>query len=352
MEDMIKGNHAFAEAAIRAGARFYAGYPITPSTEIMEYLSTRMDEVGGVFIQAESEGASMNILTGASASGVRCFTASSSVGMTLKQEGISHLADSDLPFLAINVVRYGNGLGTLNTGQSDYHRDTRGGGSGDYKCIVLAPYSIPEAVELIGLGFDLSDKYRVGAILHTEAALGQMMEPCGMPELKTVERREGCIDGTYSHKRISPLTRNRIEEAIEMKERYEKIKENEQRWEAKYLEDAEYVLVAYGLAGRSTMGTVEQLRSEGHKVGFIRPITLWPFPEKGFSNVNPDVKGYISVEENATGQMIDDIALTLKRSKNDSKPVYGLTYAYGVPAMKKIKRDFIKIVNGEIKEVY
>jgi 2-oxoglutarate ferredoxin oxidoreductase subunit alpha len=352
MEDMIKGNHAFAEAAIRAGARFYAGYPITPSTEIVEYLSTRMAEVGGTFIQAESEGASINILTGASASGVRCFTASSSVGMTLKQEGISHLADSNLPFLAINVVRYGNGLGTLNTGQSDYHRDTRGGGSGDYRCFVLSPYSIPEAVELIGRAFDLGDKYGMGAILHTEAALGQMMEPCGMPELKTVERRFGCIDGTYSHERISPLTRNRLEEAVEMKERYAKIRENEQLWKSDYLEDADYVFVAYGLAGRSTMGAVEQLRAEGHKVGFIRPITLWPFPEKAFTNVNPKVKGYITVEENATGQMVDDVALTLKRLKEDSKPVYALTYAYGVPAMKKIKADFVKISNGEMKEVY
>lgn len=352
MEDMIKGNHAFAEAAIRAGARFYAGYPITPSTEIVEYLSTRMAEVGGIFIQAESEGASMNILTGASASGVRCFTASSSVGMTLKQEGISHMADSNLPFLAINVVRYGNGLGTLNTGQSDYHRDTRGGGSGDYRCFVLAPYSISEAVELIGLGFDLGDKYSMGTILHTEAALGQMMEPCGMPELKTVEKRVGCIDGTYSHKRISPLTRNRLEEAVELKERYEKIRENEQLWKSDYLQDADYVFVAYGLAGRSTMGAVEQLRAEGYKVGFIRPITLWPFPEKAFAGVNPKVKGYISVEENATGQMVDDIALTLKRLREDSKPVYALTYAYGVPAMNKIKADFVKISNGEIKEVY
>ncbi|MBN2898519.1 MAG: 3-methyl-2-oxobutanoate dehydrogenase subunit beta [Clostridia bacterium] len=352
MSDMVKGNHAFAEAAVRAGARFYAGYPITPSTEIMEYLSTRMEEVGGVFIQAENEGASMNILTGASASGVRCFTASSSVGMTLKQEAISHMADSDLPFLAFNVVRYGNGLGTLDTGQSDYHRDTRGGGSGDYRCIVLAPYSIPEAVELISVGFDLSDQYLVGTIIHTEAALGQMMEPCDMPEMKTVERRFGAIDGTYSHKRISPLTRNRLEEAVEMKERYERIKANEQRWESEYVEDADYVLVAYGLAGRSVIGAVKQLREEGHKVGYIRPITLWPYPEKAFEAVNPEVKGYISVEENATGQMVDDIALTLKKTSQASKDVFALTYAYGVPAMKKIKADFIRITKGEIKEVY
>lgn len=352
MREMVKGNHVFAEAALRAGARFYAGYPITPSTEIMEYLSTRMDEVGGVFIQAESEGSSMNILTGASASGMRCFTASSSVGMTLKQEGISHMADSDLPFLAINVVRYGNGLGTLDTGQSDYFRDTRGGGSGDYRNIVLAPYSLPEAVELIALGFDLADKYRVGAILHTEAALGQMMEPCDMPELRTVDRRADAYDGTNSHERVSPLTRNRRAEAVEMKERYETIKENEQLWKSSYVEDAEYVFVAYGLAGRSTTGVVEQLRADGHKVGLIRPITLWPFPEKAFEEVNSSVKGYIAVEENATGQMIDDIALTLKRKKEGSTPVYGLTYAYGVPTMKTIKADYIKVANGDMKEVY
>lgn len=352
MADMIKGNHAFAEAAIRAGATFYAGYPITPSTEIMEYLSTRMEEVGGVFIQAENEGASMNILTGASAAGVRCFTASSSVGMTLKQEGISHMADSELPFLAINVVRYGTGLGTLNTGQSDYHRDTRGGGSGDYRTFVLAPYSLQEAVELIGLGFDLSDKYKMGTILHTEASMGQMMEPCTFPEMKTVERRHGCIDGTYSHERIAPLYRNRLAEAVEMKEKYARIKETEQRWEEKYLDDAEYVLVAYGLAGRSVVGTVEQLREAGYKVGYIRPITLWPFPEKAFDNVNPDVKGYISVEENAVGQMVDDIALTLKKSEQCDKPAYCLTYAYGIPSMKRIRTDFIKIINGEMKEVY
>ncbi len=352
MEDMIKGNHAFAEAAIRAGARFYAGYPITPSTEIMEYLSTRMEEVGGVFIQGESEGASMNMIFGAAASGVRCLTASSSVGMTLKQEAISHCADNDLPFVAINVVRFGDGLGTLLTGQSDYLRDTRGGGSGDYRNFVLSPYSLPEAVELIGLAFDLGDKYGMGVILHTEAALGQMMEPCGFPEMKTVERRFGAIDGTFSHERVSPLFRDRRSEGIHNKAKYLDIKENEQLWESKFVEDAEYVFVAYGMAGRSVIGTVLQLREEGYKVGYIRPISLWPYPDKAFDNVNPEVKGYISIEENSTGQMVDDIALALKKTKQCSKPVYCMTYGYGIPTMKTIKEDFIKIKNGEIKEVY
>lgn len=352
MEDMIKGNHAFAEAAIRAGARFYAGYPITPSTEIMEYLSTRMDEVGGVFIQAESEGASMNMIVGASASGCRCFTASSSVGMALKQEAICHLADNNLPFLAINVVRYGDGLGSLITGQSDYHRDTRGGGAGDYRNFVLAPYSLPEAVELIDLAFDLGDKYRMGVILHTEAALGQMMEPCGFPEMKEVKKRFDAVDGTYSHERISPLFRDRKAEGVEIKAKYLDIMENEQLWDSEFVEDAEYVFVAYGMAGRSVIGAVMQLREEGYKVGYIRPISLWPYPEKAFKDVNPEVKGYISIEENATGQMVDDIALTLKKTEQSNKPVYCMTYGYGIPTMKMIKEDFIKIVNGEIKEVY
>lgn len=353
MGDMIKGNHAFAEAAIRAGARLYAGYPITPSTEIMEYLSTRMAEVGGVFIQAESEVASINMVLGGSACGVRSFTASSSVGISLKQEGISHAADMDYPLLVINVVRYGTGLGALNTGQSDYHRETRGGGSGDYRCIVLSPYSIQEAVELIGLAFDLAEKYKMVAVLLTEGALGQMMEPCDMPDFKEVKRMPGCLDGKSTKKeRISPLHRDRLKEAAEIRKRYEMVKENEQRWQDGYLEDAEYVIVAFGLPGRSSIGAVEQLRAEGYKVGFIRPISLWPFPEKALEKVNPDVKGYISIEANATGQMVDDIALTLKKAKKSEIPVYCLPYAYGIPTMMKIKSDFIKIKAGEIKEVY
>jgi 2-oxoglutarate ferredoxin oxidoreductase subunit alpha len=294
----------------------------------------------------------MNILTGATLAGVRSFTASSSVGMTLKQEAISHLADCDLPFLAINVVRYGTGLGNLETGQSDYHRDTRGGGSGDYRNFVLAPYSLPEAAELIELGFELSEKYNIGTILHTEAALGQMMEPCALPEMKEAVRRPG-LDGTYTNKRVLSLFRDHRAEAVERKARYETIKENEQIWKAEYTEDADYVFVAYGLAGRSVIGAVNQLREEGHKVGYIRPITLWPYPEKAFKYVNSDVTAYISIEENAAGQMVDDIALSLKKTKKQTdKPVYCMTYAFGVPTMKKIKADFIRVANGEAKEVY
>jgi len=352
MGDMVKGNNAMAEAAVRAGARLFAGYPITPSTEIMEYLSTRMEEVGGTFIQAESEIAGINMVIGGAACGVRSFTASSGPGISLKQEGISCASGEELALVVINVVRYGIGLGTLVTGQSDYLRETRGGGNGDYRCIVLCPSSVQESVDLVTLAFDLAEKYKMVSVIMTEGALGQMMEPCDFPEFQEVKRQPWGFDGKYTNKRVSPIDRNAIEDAAALVKKYAAIKENEQRWEEAYLEDADYVFVSFGLPGRSTMGAVEQLRALGHKVGFIRPITAWPFPEKAFENVNPNVKGFITVETNSTGQMVDDVALTVKRLKKANMPVYCLPYIYGIPEMKKIKLDFLKIQAGEIKEVY
>ena len=349
---MIKGNHAIAEAAVRAGARLYAGYPITPSTEIMEYLSTRMDEVGGTFIQAESELAGINMVIGGAACGVRSFTASSGPGISLKQEGISQLYDEELAAVVINVVRYGNGIGTLLTAQCDYLRETRGGGNGDYRTIVLCPESIQEAVDLVGLAFDLADKYRIVSTLMTEGALGQMMEPCIFPEFKETKRAPWGFDGKYSYKKVGIFDRDSMKESVSLNEKHNAIKENEQRWEDGNLEDADYVFVSYGLPGRSTKGAVKQLQQEGYKVGFIRPITAWPFPENAFKKVNPNVKGFITVESNATGQMVDDVALTVKREMSGDIPVYCLPYVYGIPATKTIKNDFVKIASGEIKEVY
>lgn len=353
MAEMMKGNEAIAEAAIRAGAKLYAGYPITPSTEIMEYLSTRMDEVGGTFIQAESEVAAINMVMGGAACGVRSFTASSGPGISLKQEGISCISDEELACVVVNVVRYGNGLGTLLTAQCDYLRETRGGGNGDYRCIVLCPESVQEAADLTALAFDLAEKYRIVSTLMTEGALGQMIEPCELPEtIKDVPRHPWALTGQYTYKKIGIFDRNSMQEAVALKEKHAAIKANEQRWEDNYLEDADYVFVSYGLPGRSTKGAIEQLRAEGHKVGFIRPITAWPFPEKGFEKVNPNVKGFITVESNATGQLVDDVALTAKKLNKSNVPVYCLPYVYGIPAMKSIKEDFMKIAAGEIKEVY
>jgi 2-oxoglutarate/2-oxoacid ferredoxin oxidoreductase subunit alpha len=352
MADIIKGNEAIAEAAVRAGARLYAGYPITPSTEIMEYLSTRMDEVGGTFIQAESELAGIHMVIGGSACGVRSFTASSGPGISLKQEGITCLYDEELPAVVINVVRYGNGIGTLLTAQCDYLRETRGGGNGDYRCIVLCPSSIQEAVDLTTLAFDLAEKYRIVSVLMTEGALGQMMEPCELPEFQEVKRTPWGFDGKYTYKKVGIFDRNSMKEAELINQKHNAIKENEQRWENVSVEDADYILVSYGLPGRSTMGAVEQLRAEGYKVGLIRPITAWPFPEKAFKEVNPNVKGFITVESNATGQLVDDVALTAKKTFDSNIPVYCLPYVYGVPAIKSIKADFLKINAGEVKEVY
>jgi len=352
MGDMIKGNEAIAEAAIRAGARFYAGYPITPSTEIMEYLSYRMEEVGGTFIQAESEIAGINMVIGATSCGVRALTASSGPGISLKQEGMTTLSDEQLPAVVINMVRYGNGIGTLLTAQCDYLRETRGGGNGDYRCIVLCPSSIQEAVDLISLAFELAEKYRMVSVLMSEGALGQMMEPCDLPEMQEVKRYSWGFDGKYTNKQIGIFDRDSMKESVHLNGKYNKVKENEQRWESNYIDDADYVFVSYGLPGRSTIGAVEQLRSEGHKVGFIRPITAWPFPVKAFEQVNPIVKGFITIESNATGQMVDDVALAVKKLFKTNIPVYCNPHVFGIPAMKTIKEDYRKVVAGEMKEVY
>lgn len=349
----MQGNEAIAEAAVRAGARMFAGYPITPTTEILEYLSWRMPEVGGTFVQAESEIASIHMTLGAATCGVRAITASSGPGLSLKQEGISVLADEGHPALIVNSVRYGNGIGTLVSAQCDYLRETRGGGNGDYRVLVLAPSSVQEAVDLVTLGFDLAEKYRMVCMLMTEAALSHMMENVTLPEMQEPHRYAWGMDGHYTHPRVGIFDRNSVQEAKDfMVDRYAEVKANEQRWEEGYLEDAEYVFVAYGLPGRSMMGAVEQLRARGEKVGFIRPITLWPFPEKAFEGLPKDLKGIITVEANATGQLIDDCALTLKKQRRENVGVYTNPHIWGVPAQDTIIEDYEAVKNGSLKEVY
>lgn len=254
MAEMMKGNIAIAEAAVRAGVRLYAGYPITPSSEIMEYLSWRLPEVGGAFVQAESELAGINMVYGGSSCGVRVLTASSGPGISLKQEGISVLSDEELPALVINIVRYGNGLGTLFSSQCDYLRETRGGGNGDYRCIVLCPSSIQEAVDMVSTAYELGEKYRVVVVMMTEGALGQMMEPVTLPEFQEPKRNYWGFDGKYSYKKIGIFDRDSKKEAVELNKKYAEIKANEQRWEEEGIEDADYVFVAYGVPGRSTLG--------------------------------------------------------------------------------------------------
>lgn len=353
MAEMMKGNEAIAEAAVRAGVKFYAGYPITPSSEIMEYLSWRLPEVGGSFVQAESELAGINMVIGAAASGVRALTASSGPGISLKQEGVSTLSDEGLSAVVITQVRYGNGLGTLLSAQCDYNRETRGGGHGDYRCLVFAPASVQEFVDLMRPAYELAEKYRVVSVMMGEATLGQMMEPVILPDFVEAERTPWALNGHYTYKKIGIFERDSMKEAVELVDKYNTIRENEQRWEDEGLEDADYVFVSYGVPGRSTLGAVRELRAQGEKVGIIRPITVWPFPEKAFYKINPNVKGIITVEANATGQLVDDAALYTKKAlKERNVPAYALTYVFGTPTIRNIKKDYFEVKSGSKKEVY
>lgn len=310
---LMKGNEALAEAALRAGCRFYSGYPITPQTEILEYLSWRMDEVGGVFVQTESELAGINMLYGAAAAGARAMTSSSGPGYSLNQEGISYLCANDIPAVIIDVMRIGSGLGDIAQGQGDYWQLTRGGGHGDYRTIVLAPASVQESVDMMSLAFDLSETYRHPVLIGSDAAIGQMMEGVELPEFKEHDINKfdwsvkGCKDGE-EHKIIVNTFYTDLDYPNTLSKKYTEIEEKEQRWESFMTEDAEIVLVAYGCSSRICKEAVEMARADGMKLGLIRPITLWPFPVKAFKDIE-QVKGFIVVEINILGQMVDDVKL-------------------------------------------
>jgi len=314
---LMKGNQALAEACLRAGCRFFSGYPITPQTEILEYLCWRMDEVGGVCVQTESELAGVNMLFGAAAAGARALTTTAGPGFSLKQEGISYLCSSDLPAVVVDVQRIGCGLGDIFMGQGDYWQLTRGGGHGDYHTLVLAPASVQESVELAGEAFDLAEKYRHPVIVATDATIGQMMEPVDLPEMK--EHDMDKFDWA-----VRPRCEGEEQRAIWNRywdwedggrkypeyvlNKYTAMEENEQRWENFYTDDAEIVIVAYGTSSRIAKSAVLRARKQGIKVGLLRPITLWPYPKKAFDQL-PDVKAFLDVEMNILGQMKDDIIL-------------------------------------------
>ena len=285
---LMKGNEALAEAALRAGSRFYSGYPITPQTEILEYLSTRMAEVGGFFVQAESELCGINMVFGAAAAGARAFTTSSGPGYSLKQEGISYLAANDLPAVIIDVMRIGSGLGDIFMGQGDYWQLTRGGGHGDYRTIVLAPNSVQENVETVQLAFDLAEKYLHPVIIASDAGIGQMMEPVELPDFKDhdINKFDWAVRGCKEDEPMRACqniyyAKHSTDYPEYLTKKYNDIEENEQRWESYQVEDAEVVLVAYGSSSRVAKDTVDTAREQGFKLGLIRPITLWPFPEEG-----------------------------------------------------------------------
>lgn len=312
---LMKGNEAIAEAAIRAGCRHYFGYPITPQTEIAAYMAKRMPKIGGTFLQAESEIAAINMVYGVAGAGFRVMTSSSSPGVSLKQEGISYIAGSDLPALIVNVQRGGPGLGGIQPSQSDYFQATKGGGHGDYHLIVLAPASVQEMADLTVKAFDLSDKYRIPAMLLADGTMGQMMEPVsleGITEHKVekpwavtgtqMKRKHNIINSLY----LKPEELEKINFA--RYERYAKVEKNEPMWEEYMMEDAEYCVVAYGIAARVSKNAVTAARANGVKVGLIRPITLWPFPTEALAAAAKKVKAFVSVEL-SMGQMIEDIRL-------------------------------------------
>ncbi len=317
----MKGNEAIAEAAIRAGCRHYFGYPITPQTEIAAYMAKKMPKIGGVFLQAESEIASINMVYGAAAAGMRVMTSSSSPGISLKAEGLSYIAGSDVPALVVNVQRGGPGLGGIQPSQSDYFQATKGGGHGDYRMIVLAPASVQEMASLTIKGFELADKYLMTSMILADGTIGQMMEPITFEdsEIKTYEK-PWALTGTEckrKHNIVNSLYLKPDElekKNFERFEKYAEIEKNEAMWEEYMMEDAEYCVVAFGIASRVAKNAVVAARNEGIKVGLIRPITLWPFPSEAFAKAADKVKAFISVEL-SMGQMIEDIKLATQCKK-------------------------------------
>ena len=312
---LMKGNEAIAEAAIRCGCRHYLGYPITPQTEIAAYMAKRMPKIGGVFLQAESEIAAINMVYGVASTGKLAMTSSSSPGIALKCEGISYLAGADLPALIVNVQRGGPGLGGIQPSQSDYFLATRGPGHGDFHVLVLAPASVQEMADLTQKAFRLAFEYRMPAMLLADGTMGQMMEPVsleGITEHKVekpwavtgtqMKRKHNIINSLY----LKPEELEKINFA--RYERYAEVEKNEPMWEEYMMEDAEYCVVAYGIAARVSKNAVTAARANGVKVGLIRPITLWPFPTEALAAAAKKVKAFVSVEL-SMGQMIEDIRL-------------------------------------------
>jgi 2-oxoglutarate ferredoxin oxidoreductase subunit alpha len=347
---LMKGNEALAEAAVRAGCRFFAGYPITPQSEILEYLSWRLPEVGGNFVQAESEIAAISMIYGAAAAGIRCMTGSSGPGISLKQEGISYIAAAELPAVIVDVMRFGSGLGLISPGQCDYLQATKGGGHGDYKLLVYAPESIQELADIVAVAFQKADEYRNPALILSDGALGQMMEPLELPPMQEiVVEKSWAVRGTNGKEPKfiqTPVYRdpNYVES---MRNKYKLIAEKEQRAEKIYTDDAEVILVSYGMSARICRQAVEDGRKQGMKIGMIRAITLWPFPKKAFWEMGDQVKAYLTVEMNILGQMVEDVALSVK----GRAPVYSLCSGKVPAKPEQILETVEGILNGTVEEV-
>jgi 2-oxoglutarate/2-oxoacid ferredoxin oxidoreductase subunit alpha len=313
---LMKGNEALAEAAIQAGCDAYFGYPITPQSEVLEYLAREMPKHNRLVLQAESEIASINMVYGAAGAGFRAMTSSSSPGISLMQEGISYMAGAELPCLIVNVNRAGPGLGTIQPGQGDYFQAVKGGGHGDYKLIVLAPASVQEMADFVYLGFDLADKYRNPVLILSDGAIGQMMEKVVFRsyEQPHVDKSSWATTGKPPNRERNYITSLHIQpEKMEdhnrkLQEKFKQMVETEVRFEEYNTEDAEYLLVAYGLCARICQKAMDIARSNGRKVGLLRPITLFPYPYKRLQEIAPQLHSVLTVELNS-GQMVEDVRL-------------------------------------------
>ncbi len=347
---LMKGNEAIAEAAILAGCRHYFGYPITPQTEIAAYMAKRMPKIGGVFLQAESEISAINMVYGVAGAGLRVMTSSSSPGISLKSEGLSYLAGSDLPALVVNVQRGGPGLGGIQPSQSDYFQATRGGGHGDYHMLVYAPASVQEMADLTVLGFEKADEYRMTSMILADGTMGQMMEPVELPsgESKTFEK-PWALTGTGCKRPHNVVNSLFLKPEILEKEnfaryeRYKKIEETEAMYESYLMDDAEYCVVAFGIAARVAKNAVNEARANGIKVGMIRPITLWPFPKKPLVEAAKTCRAFLSVEL-SMGQMIEDIELAIRCAR----PVTLCNRAGGmIPTPDEVYAKIVAMAKGE-----
>jgi 2-oxoglutarate ferredoxin oxidoreductase subunit alpha len=346
---LMKGSEAIAEAAVLNGCRYFFGYPITPQNEIPEYLSKRLPEVQGTFLQAESEVSAIYMVLGAGAAGARVMTSSSSPGISLKQEGISYMAGAEVPCVIVNIMRGGPGLGAIQGAQPDYWQATRGGGHGDYRLLVLAPATVQEAVDLTYQAFDLADKYRNPVMILGDGILAQIMEPVELPEAskqlpekawtvgKNENRQRNVVSSSYP--KVDELEKVNIR----LHERYDQIKKNEVRWDSYLTDDAEYVVVAYGSAARIAKAAIKMARAEGIKVGLLRPISVWPFPIEPFQKIITQTKFFLSFEM-STGQMIDDVRLAI----GNERPVYHYGRLGGVIPLPE---ELLAKIKELIKEV-
>ncbi|NBI07755.1 3-methyl-2-oxobutanoate dehydrogenase subunit VorB [Senegalia massiliensis] len=348
---LMKGNEAIGAAAIKAGCNYFFGYPITPQNELPEYMARELPGVGGVFLQAESEVAAINMVYGAAGAGARVMTSSSSPGIALKQEGISYIAGAELPCVIVNIVRGGPGLGGIQPAQSDYYQSTRGGGNGDYRHLVYAPATIQETVDLVMEAFDVAEQYRNPVMVIGDGMIGQMMEPVEFkePKKRPIAPKTWATDGTKGKRKPNIINSLFIDpqeledHVLRLEKKYDEIKKNETRYENYNVSDADVVVVAYGTTSRIVKNAIAKCEEEGMKVGLIRPITLWPFPDNAFEEITDKTKGVLTVEM-STGQMIDDVKIAV----NGKKPVhfYGRTGGM-VPTPDAIVEEIKKIARGE-----